>query len=79
MVALRALRELTRITEGEVSAMRILYLEGRCRRCGRRVTVDREDAGHTRDGRWCGPVETEHPFEVPDEPPGNRWTVPRRG
>ncbi len=59
--------------------MRMVYLEGRCRLCGRRVTVDRERMGHVRDGRWCGPVETEHPSEVPDEPAGNQWMVPRRG
>jgi hypothetical protein len=46
------------------------YLEGRCRLCGWRVIVDREDYGHTRYGRWCGPVETEHPAVVPDETPG---------
>jgi hypothetical protein len=56
--------------------MRMIYLEGRCRRCGMRVTVDRENMGHARDGRWCGPVETEHPFDVPDEPTGNQWMVP---
>lgn len=33
-----------------------------------RVTVDRECDGHTRAGRWCGPVETELPSEVSDEP-----------
>ena len=44
------------------------YMEGRCRQCGWRVVVDREDYGHTRAGKWCGPVETDHPFEVPDEP-----------
>jgi hypothetical protein len=47
---------------------RRIYLEGRCRLCGMRVTVDRERDGHTRDGRWCGPVETDQPSEVPDQP-----------
>jgi hypothetical protein len=56
--------------------MRIVYLEGRCRRCGRRVTVDRENMGHTRDGAWCGPVETERPFAVSDVPTGDQWMVP---
>jgi len=42
-----------------------------------RVTVDREDDGHTRAGRWCGPVETEHPFAAPDEPTGDAWVMPR--
>jgi len=55
-----------------------VYAEGRCRRCGMRVTVDRENDGHARDGRWCGPVETEHPLTVPDEPAGNRWMIPLR-
>jgi hypothetical protein len=59
--------------------MQRVYLEGRCRRCGRRVTVDRENTGHTRDGLWCGPVETEHPLAVSDEPTGNQWMLPRRG
>ena len=64
---------------GYGGAMRKLYLEGRCRRCGRRVTVDREAAGHGRDGQWCGPVETEHPSAVSDEPTGNEWMVLRSG
>ena len=46
-----------------------VYLEGRCRQCGWRVVVTREDQGHSRDGRWCGPVETDHPFVVSDDPP----------
>jgi hypothetical protein len=46
------------------------YREGRCRQCGWRVIADRQDSGHTRFGRWCGPVETEQPSTVPDEPPG---------
>ncbi len=51
-----------------------IYREGRCRMCLRRVTVDRENDGHTRDGVWCGPVETEKPFElVPDDPPPCAW------
>jgi hypothetical protein len=58
--------------------MRRVYLEGRCRRCGRRVTVDRENCGHTRDGSWCGPVETEHPAWVSDEPTDNLWVAPPR-
>lgn len=42
--------------------------------CFRRVTVDRDGNGHDRDGAWCGPVETERPFElVPDEPPPCAW------
>ena len=46
-----------------------VHREGRCRMCGWRVTVERESDGHIRSGRWCGPVETEHPFIVPDDPP----------
>ena len=61
----------------KVGAMERIYREGRCGCCGRRVTVDCENSGHTRDGLWCGPVETEHPFGVSDEPTGNRWMVPR--
>jgi len=53
-----------------------IYLEGRCLRCGMRITVDREDRGHTRDGQWCGPIETDHPFAVPDKPAGVGWMVP---
>ncbi len=49
--------------------MKSIYLEGRCRMCRRRVTVDRENSGHTRNGAWCGPVETQLPGAVPDEPP----------
>jgi hypothetical protein len=56
-------------------ALRDAYAEGRCRQCGRRVTVDREDHGHTRAGRWCGPVETDHPFAVSDEPTGDAWIL----
>lgn len=41
--------------------------------CSRRVTVDREYDGHTRDGAWCGPVETELPSAVPDDPPPYDW------
>ena len=59
--------------------MRQAYAEGRCRRCGMRVTVDREPKGHTRNGEWCGPVETEHPSEVTDEPPFGAWVVPAHG
>lgn len=58
--------------------MRKVYREGQCRRCGRRVTVDREDAGHTRDGQWCGPVETDKPFSVPDRTWSDQWRVPGR-
>ena len=46
-----------------------IYREGRCRTCGWRVTVDRAGGFHIRQDRRCGPVETEHPFVVPDEPP----------
>lgn len=56
-----------------------IYAEGRCRRCGMRVTVDREPDGHTRDGRWCGPVETERSIEVPDQLQPDQWMVPWRG
>jgi hypothetical protein len=52
-----------------------VYEEGRCMRCGQRVTVDREHQGHTRSGRWCGPVETEHPNRATDIPLGDRWIV----
>jgi hypothetical protein len=52
-----------------------IYLEGRCRRCGMRVTVERAFGYHRRDARWCGPVETEHPFTVSDEPTGDDWVV----
>ena len=45
------------------------YPEGRCRQCGWRVVVTREESGHTRNGRWCGPVETDRPFVVTDDPP----------
>jgi hypothetical protein len=55
---------------------RRIYLEGRCLRCGMRITVDCKDRGHTRDGQWCGPIETDHPFAVPDEPTGQGWMVP---
>jgi hypothetical protein len=42
-----------------------------------RVVIDRENDGHTRAGRWCGPVEIEQPSEVPDEPMLS-WIVSRR-
>jgi hypothetical protein len=58
--------------------MRRVYEEGQCRRCGHRVTVDREGAGHTRDGQWCGPVETQQPFNVPDRTWLGHWVVPKR-
>ena len=41
-----------------------------------RVTVAGPINRHMRDGQWCGPIETDHPFEVPDDPPGNEWMVP---
>lgn len=53
-----------------------IYFEGRCRCCGMRVTVDCKGRGHTRDGQWCGPIETERPLSVPDEPAGKLWMVP---
>lgn len=56
---------------------RRIYREGRCRSCAMRVVIDRENDGHTRAGRWCGPVETEQPSEVPDEPMLS-WIVSRR-
>ena len=56
--------------------MRRLYLEGQCRRCGRRVTVDRQNGGHVRDGQRCGPVETNKPFEVADQSWPDQWRVP---
>jgi hypothetical protein len=56
--------------------MAYVYREGRCRRCGERVTVDREADGHTRGGVWCGPVETEHPFAISDYPPPGTWVIP---
>jgi hypothetical protein len=56
--------------------MRKIYSEGQCRRCGVRVTVNREKGGHTRDGEWCGPVETEKPFTVPDRAWPGQWRVP---
>jgi hypothetical protein len=40
------------------------------------VTVDRENCGHTRDGEWCGPVETDQPFTVPDRAWPDQWRVP---
>jgi hypothetical protein len=40
-----------------------------------RVTVAGSINRHMRDGQWCGPIETDHPFEVPNEPPGNEWMV----
>ena len=52
-----------------------IYSEGRCLRCGMRITVDCKDRGHTRDGQWCGPIETDHPFAVPDQPGGKGWMV----
>jgi hypothetical protein len=48
--------------------------EGRCLRCGRRVTLAADAGGHWRDGGWCGPVETHHPSVAPDEP-ANGWRV----
>jgi hypothetical protein len=56
--------------------MRKVYAEGQCRRCGLRVTLDRDDRGHTRDGAWCGPVETHEPFTVPDQNWPEQWRVP---
>jgi hypothetical protein len=56
--------------------MRRIYREGQCRRCGRRVTVSRENDGHTRDGNWCGPVETDKPFTVTDQNWPGEWRVP---
>lgn len=56
---------------------RVVYPEGRCAGCGWRVTVDQPDNGHTRAGCWCGPVETEHPFSVRDEPPLSDWLIRR--
>ena len=53
-----------------------VYFEGRCLRCGMRITVDCKHRGHTREGQWCGPIEIEHPFAVPDEPAGKGWMVP---
>ena len=53
--------------------MKPIYREGRCRMCARRVTVNRENDGHTRDGIWCGPVETQLPNGVPDDPPSCDW------
>jgi hypothetical protein len=38
-----------------------------------RVTVDCGADGHWRGDRCCGPVETEHPFSVRDEPPPGTW------
>ena len=43
-----------------------------------RVTVTGHDDYHLHDGRRCGPVETEHPFRVPDDPPGSAWMIPKR-
>jgi hypothetical protein len=53
--------------------MKESYREGRCRMCGRRVTVGRDDDSHLRNGALCGPVETELPGAVPDEPPPCDW------
>jgi hypothetical protein len=50
-----------------------VYAEGRCRECGRRVTVERSGAYHIRNARRCGPVDTDHPSAMPDEASGRRW------
>ena len=62
-----------------IAVMDDVYREGRCRVCGMRVTVAGPINRHMRDGQWCGPIETDHPFEVPDEPPGDEWMVPSHG
>ena len=60
-------------------AMDDAYREGKCRTCGMRVTVAGQNDSHVRDGRECGPVETEHPFRgVSDDPPGTAWMIPWR-
>ena len=51
----------------------MVYREGRCRQCGMRVTGDCGADGHWRGDRCCGPVETEHPCSVPDEPLPGTW------
>lgn len=42
-----------------------------------RVTVDREPNGHSWNGRWCGPVESEHPFSVTEEADPGVWVAGR--
>jgi hypothetical protein len=53
------------------------FLEGRCLRCGQRVTADRPPDGHTRLGQWCGPIETHHPSAAPDHVPYDQWVASR--
>jgi hypothetical protein len=59
--------------------MRTTYLEGRCKECGQRVTVERAAQHHRGlDGRPCGPVETHRPSSGSYELPGRHWVAPRR-
>ncbi len=59
--------------------MRKSYLEGRCGRCGQRVTLERGARHHRRsDGQPCGPVETENPALASDVPVGEAWMIAKR-
>lgn len=60
--------------------MRTTYLEGRCKECGQRVTVERAAQHHRGlDGQPCGPVETHRPGSGAYEMPGRPWVAPKRG
>ncbi len=54
---------------------RKVFGEGICRGCGSRITVDRGDPWHQREGKQCGPVETEHPFGLRDHAVDGRTQV----
>ncbi|MDX2169444.1 MAG: hypothetical protein SF182_20415 [Deltaproteobacteria bacterium] len=48
--------------------------EGRCTRCGLRVTLPRGAREHRRGAICCGPVETERPSEA-REASGDDWVA----
>ena len=59
--------------------MRTTYLEGRCKECGQRVTVERAAQHHRGlDGQPCGPVETHRPSSGSYDMPGRHWVAPKR-
>jgi hypothetical protein len=60
----------------EVMSMRTLFSEGRCLKCGMRVTVEGGADHHWRDGVSCGPVETHRPSTATNQPHGGHWKAP---
>jgi hypothetical protein len=51
-------------------------MEGRCKQCGYRVTLERGAEYHRApDGRRCGPVEVHRPDHASDHPSGRDWVA----